>query len=287
MSAFETLKEMLTQVEGGVGISQELTVKVDEFLNSKNYAFYYIMNLKFRFRKYCRDHDLPQIDISISDQNKYKRMKKDVVDNRRDFNVSKMDILKLKELSNPDPKDPNYVKKVFCYLMYVSGRRIGEIHRGGFTVNSGKLWYTPLKKGKEAGRESFELIEGVGIDVPRFMELYDTIKDNIQSQKPNTIVQSINRFIKNVLGDEYKTHRLRGIYGSIMGKSKEGSPSNNIQNALNHSDGNSVKHYDYIKVSLPDKDDVFCNVCKKTLKKRSFKKHQTTKLHLKLKGVSK
>lgn len=275
MTWFEDIKNIIENTE-----EINITELVNDFLKQRKYSFYTTMNYKFKILKYIKDTNSNKIfSMSDKDIEKYHQMKSDKVSNKGTFTVNEIDLSILNDLVKTPKSDKDYSKKIVVYLQYVSGRRIGEIY-DGFTLKDDKLWVRPLKKGLNTELETFNLLPK--ISVSKFLELYDSVKFWMYTYKDVvSFTKTMNRFIQRLLGDQFSTHKLRGIYSQLKTLDSVGSKSINIQNALNHSNTNSVKYYDNIKVKPLTKDKVICHPCKKVISKKYLEKHQATKKHLK------
>lgn len=132
-----------------------------------------------------------------------------------------------------EQKDSWNAHNLSIYLLFISGRRIGELLSSPMKLKKGRIFMNG--KLKTRGKVSKTcLFDTIG-NPKEFIKLLTKFRSMIGNRSTFTTV--LNRRVKKLLGNQYHTHMIRGIYASYLFKfhNNEDEKINTfIKNVLNH-----------------------------------------------------
>lgn len=114
--------------------------------------------------------------------------------------------------------DSYNASKLLIYLMLVSGRRIGEVINGKFYLkkNEKNIMFKGILKKKEDKNTEYKIL--LLTTKSKFIKSYKKFKLLTYNRKLLSLNQTTNAKIKELFGDEYSSHTMRGIYANYLFK---------------------------------------------------------------------
>ena len=117
-------------------------------------------------------------------------------------------------------KNGKNATELAIYLMLVSGRRISEISDKSlkFSKKKGdnKIYISGLLKRKEGqgGEFGFPILTSVSV----FTKTYRKFIQMMKGRSDSTLNNTVNRKLKSMFGDEFRSHKMRVIYANYIFK---------------------------------------------------------------------
>jgi len=176
-------------------ISTRYSIIKKMFMNS-------ISNIDNRFLDKIKPDD--NITTSIIQLNENTR------DNSKLIYIEEDDIYKLLSLANSDN-----VYELLIFLLFVTGRRISEIYESNFydIKNTNRIGINGVKKRSDHGNGcEFPIL----ISKPNFFKLMHKFRLLTKNKSLDTVNRNANRYMKNILGDDFHVHNLRGMYANYL-----------------------------------------------------------------------
>jgi integrase len=140
-------------------------------------------------------------------------------------------------------KDSAIPFETAMYLQFVSGRRINEIYDSPFRINAKDKKKINMKLSKKKEEKYFNLkLLDESVDNGTFKNMLNKLRTSVNGMDVTTFTNRVNKQVKKILGKDFSSHDLRGLY-AIYSFEKENPDKFNqiawVNKVLNH-DSNST-----------------------------------------------
>lgn len=217
-SQIKTLVDNLNDTNKEQTLSQIKSIMDSNNFSDRTITVYY-SQIKNMFKKVSGDKDFlnkikPDDELTKSVLEKNLLIKND----RREINVPQQ-MLEDINVFGTQIKGKEKVIELVIWLMLMSGRRISEIYDGTFYVKKGEkgIFFKGIKKTK-GKKEEEEIKLKLLCNKTKFIRNYKIFKRIVKGRKLLSINQSTNRKIKQLWGEQFSSHSMRGIYINYLYK---------------------------------------------------------------------
>jgi integrase len=153
---------------------------------------------------------LKQIKPTLEITNEVYNKNKDARDKELIVEINEKTIRDIMEFRKSDN-----LYELLIYVLFISGRRISELYESEFhdVKGSNRVGINGVKK-KHLNYDGCEF--PVITNKNDFYNIMKIIRDMTKDSKLGAVNRGLNRYIKILLGDDFHTHMLRGMYAQYL-----------------------------------------------------------------------